>query len=197
MRNMWYGLILFGIIISGSLIGISIGLGYIIIKLLSVYKTKKIYILSAIVCSIVGIIAIAPIIPVDKLGSAEHRVIIWKTGILATCSNPERFLFGYGPKQFLETFPQFLQKKDAHYFSNDTPDRVHNIFLDILFSFGIIGLGAFVTLLVFFFKAHPISQQSSQVVLLFLVFFSFNIPVLVHFLMVGLAVSRKDENIRK
>ncbi len=177
--------------------GISIALGYIIVKFLSVYKTKKIYILSAIACSIIGIIAIAPIIPIDKLGSAAHRVIIWKTGILATCANPERFLFGYGPEQFLETFPQFLQEKDVHYFSNNTPDRVHNIFLDILFSFGIIGLGSFVTLLVFFFRTHPISQSNSQVVLLFLIFFSFNIPVLVHFLMVELAVSRKDESIRK
>ncbi|MDD5377409.1 MAG: hypothetical protein PHH16_04850 [Candidatus Gracilibacteria bacterium] len=193
MRNLWYGLLLFGVAISGSLFGISIVLGYFIFRLFSHYGKRRLYIpiIATTIC-ILGISIVSPIVPREKLGSAEHHMIIWETGIRAVFASPERMLFGYGPEQFRTIFPRFVAKEDARYFQDNTPDRAHDIFLDILFSFGIVGLVSFLALLLVFFRNRTISAPSSQVMMLFLLFFSFNIPVLVHFLIAFLVVSLKD-----
>lgn len=191
MRILWYALILFGIAVAGSLVGISIAIGYIFFLLFSSGANKK-YMLAALILSVAGIIAISPIIPVDKSGSMEHRLIIWGTTIRIMEENPERLLFGYGPEAFKTVFPGYTPSEKARYFEDNTPDRAHNIFLDILFSFGVVGLGIFLWALVLFFRKNSVTEAKTRSMILFLLFFSFNIPVLVHFLLVGLAVSLKD-----
>jgi len=67
-------------------------------------------------------------------------------------------------------------------------DRAHNIFLDILFSFGIMGLLAFLTP-VWALLRNRLHHPGAYVILLFFAFFSFNIPVISHWLIFIFALS--------
>lgn len=141
---------------------------------------------------ILSVIVIPSVVPSEKIGSMEHRTIIWEMSLRMVSVSPKRLFFGYGLEQFKTQFPLFVNEKDARYFTDNTPDRAHNIFLDILFSFGLVGLAFFLMLLIGFFRRNPLSSEKSHVTILFLLFFSFNVPVLVHFLMVGLVVSLRN-----
>jgi O-antigen ligase len=148
MLNFWYGLLLFGVTITGGLLGIIITLGYGILQIFPLYKKKQWYMTCMIIPAILGVSMIYSLIPTEKMGSMENRMIIWKTSIQMVSISPERLFFGYGLEQFKNQFPLFVDGKNAQYFTNNTPDRAHNIFLDILFSFGLFGLSFCIIFLV-------------------------------------------------
>lgn len=61
-------------------------------------------------------------------------------------------------------------------------DRSHNVFIDFALHFGVPLLGVILFLIIRAWKYLSIGQQLS--LLFFALYFSFNIPVLVHFLLV-------------
>lgn len=108
------------------------------------------------------------------------------------------FLFGYGPDGFLAVSEHFRHPLLSVY---EDPayriDRSHNVFLDFALHFGVPLL---LTLLILLFKNLKYLSQSKKIsLLLFGLYFSFNIPVLVHFLILLLIVTsiQKKPLIRK
>jgi O-antigen ligase len=93
-----------------------------------------------------------------------------------------------------DTLRDFLGLKQRsnilqRYIPNDySIDRAHNIFLDILFSFGILGLLFFLMPVWILFKKR-IHSPSAHVIILFFAFFSFNIPVISHWIVFVFALA--------
>ena len=84
-------------------------------------------------------------------GTGRERLLIWRgdphgSGVLGLVSaNPLRTTFGYGPETlkeiFARVFPPSLLEGTGH---GVTPDRAHQVALDMLYAQGVIGLLAMV-----------------------------------------------------
>lgn len=81
----------------------------------------------------------------------SHRGYIWNR-ILPLIENKK--IFGYGADTFVLYFNQvdILSKAKIEFQYNMVVDKPHNIYLQILFNFGIIGLGVFLCLIVFLMR---------------------------------------------
>lgn len=111
------------------------------------------------------------------------RWYLWETGISALTHDAWHFLFGFGPDGFLSVSEKFRHSLLSVY---EDPvyriDRSHNVFIDFALHFGVPML---CILLWFVGKMLPsLSQDKKVALLIFALYFSFNIPVLVHFLIV-------------
>jgi len=91
-------------------------------------------------------------------------------------------LFGYGPDGFLP-ISEIFRSPELSVFEDPTYriDRSHNVWIDFLIHFG-IPMGVFIIYWIFSqWKKLPLSHK--EVLALFSIFFFFNIPVLVHFIL--------------
>lgn len=132
------------------------------------------------------------ILEAQKMKWFIARWYLWKTG-LAALANIPHFLFGYGPDWFLAVSADFRHPLLSVY---EDPayriDRSHNVFIDFALNFGV---PLTVALLWFSFqKFRHLSQDKKISIILFAVYFSFNIPVLVHFLILLQIFSSKSED---
>jgi len=83
--------------------------------------------------------------------SVSSRIVGWKATLAAI---KERPVLGYGPDSFAEEVSKMLPAEyDRLTKKNANPGYAHNIFLDQLFSSGIVGLLCFLWLLLVFFKS--------------------------------------------
>jgi hypothetical protein len=119
---------------------------------------------------------------IEKLWSMKARPYIWLSTINSINSSSKSLLIWNWPDTLQEIFHQNKHEKLHIYETpNYTADRSHNIFLDLIYFFWILGWGVIIFFIV---KALFISKNNkiSASIILFLLFFSFNIPVSVHFI---------------
>lgn len=90
----------------------------------------------------------------------ENRIIIWEEGIKVVIKRP---ILGYGQENFQLVFPAERRL---------SVDNAHNLFLEILISSGLLGLGAYLMVLREAFKKLPFFAKLS--LLAFLVRAQFN-----------------------
>ena len=88
-------------------------------------------------------------------GTGQVRQLIWKTVLEAmgdaAKNEPARLLVGYGPESLYNVSPRHYQPELAHIEArNAIPDRSHNGYLDALVTTGVVGLAAYIALVVAF-----------------------------------------------
>lgn len=82
--------------------------------------------------------------------SLKARLLFWQASIKAI---KERPWLGYGPESQNDVLVKYYEKDWGVYEDiNVRPDRAHNLFLDTLLTSGIIGVIAYLLLLLFFFR---------------------------------------------
>lgn len=110
------------------------------------------------------------------------RWFLWKTWIYALTSDIWHFLFWYGPDWFLVVSEHFRHPLLSVY---EDPayriDRSHNVFIDFALHFWVLNLLFLLGLLMK--QSQYLSQERKMSLFIFAFYFSFNIPVLVHFLL--------------
>jgi hypothetical protein len=121
------------------------------------------------------------ILEMQKMKGFIARFYLWETAVAALKHDVLHFLFWYGPDGFLSVSEYFRHPLLSVY---EDPtyriDRSHNVFLDFALHFWMI-----IFILVIFLIVRTLKYRSSGqkiALLLFALYFSFNIPVLVHFL---------------
>lgn len=124
-----------------------------------------------------------------KIQNFETRLVLWHETLNLWKHDPVSMVFGNGA----DTLGRLLELERSAELRTYIPDifyidRAHNIFLDILFSFGIMGLLAFLVPLWTLLR-NRLHHPSTHVALLFFAFFFFNIPVISHWLVLVFALS--------
>lgn len=122
------------------------------------------------------------ILEIQKIKGFIARYFLWETGIRALFGDIRNTLFGYGPDGFLPV-SEIFRSRELSIFEDPAfrIDRSHNVWIDILLHFG-IPMGGFLIYSIFYpWKQLPISHK--ETLILFSIFFFFNIPVLVHFIL--------------
>ncbi len=121
------------------------------------------------------------ILEMQKMKWFIARWFLWKTWLYALTSDVSHFLFWYGPDGFLAVSEYFRHPLLSVY---EDPayriDRSHNVFIDFALHFWVLILCAVLIVASYHVKRLSFAQKIS--LLLFGIYFSFNIPVLVHFL---------------
>ncbi len=133
------------------------------------------------------------ILEAQKMKWFIARWYLWKTGFSALTANIGHFLFGYGPDGFLPVSEHFRHPLLSVY---EDPayriDRSHNVFLDFWLHFWFL-----VTILTLWSLAilfRWLTHEKKVAICIFAIYFSFNIPVLIHFLIVTqIFASAKNE----
>jgi hypothetical protein len=180
------------IYLTGSYLAWIIFAGYVLVILLKHIVSKKkhrdIFWISLVVIAFLAGILFwqeygRDVLEMQKMKWFIARWYLWKTGIAGLFHDPWRFLFWYWPDGFLAVSEYFRHPLLSVY---EDPayniDRSHNVFIDFALHFGVPALVA-----VLFFITRNLSHMSHgnrMSLLLFALYFSFNIPVLVHFLIV-------------
>ncbi len=123
----------------------------------------------------------ADILETEKMKGFIARWYLWKTGFAAITHDFGHFLFGYGPDGFLSVSESFRHPLLSIY---EDPayriDRSHNVFIDFAIHFWVPLTLA--TLYGFAVLFRWLTHEKKVAICIFAVYFSFNIPVLVHFL---------------
>ncbi len=122
------------------------------------------------------------ILEIQKIKGFIARYFLWDTGIRALFGDVRNTLFGYGPDGFLpisELFrhPALSVFEDPAY----RIDRSHNVWIDLLLHGGVL-FGGWI-LYTIFTQWKKLSIAHREVLVLFSIFFFFNIPVLVHYIL--------------
>ena len=157
---------------------------WIIYFLYSIYSfNKKIFVFS-LVSFVVLLAFIVNSIWIEKQWSLLARPYIWKTSVIAIINTPKTILFWYWPDTLQLVFDKYkLPELLVYETENYTADRTHNIFLDFIYFFWIFW-GWFI--IYFIFKWYRLSKNKDikLSILLFVLFFSFNIAVSIHFIFI-------------
>ena len=152
------------------------------------YFNKNIFILSLVSLAIWGAF-ICNSLSIEKLWSMLARPFIWETSIIAIIDTPKTILFGYWPDTLQIVFDKFkVEELSTYETSYYTADRTHNIFLDFIYFFWLL---AWWIISWFMIKWFYISEDRAIKVsiFLFLLFFCFNIPISIHFILVLLLLA--------
>jgi len=194
--RLWYGILLGWLILcligTKSLIGIAVFIGYLSYILLYKYLPLKQTTRHIFLATTLGVIVVAgiyiitqygeQILEIQKIKGFIARYFLWETGIRALFGDIRNTLFGYGPDGFLPV-SEIFRSRELSIFEDPAfrIDRSHNVWIDILLHFG-IPMGGFLIYSIFYpWKQLPISHK--ETLILFSIFFFFNIPVLVHFIL--------------
>lgn len=194
-KIVWWGLFwlfLLVLFLTKSLFGIAVFVGYIsyiiLYKILPLpQKTRHFIVLSIFgICILLWAYIISQyghqIVEIQKIKGFIARYFLWATGIHAIFGDIRNTLFGYGPDGFLPVSEHFRSPQLAIFEDpNYRIDRSHNVWIDSFIHFG-IPIGSYIILLIFS-QWKKLSLTHQEVLVLFSVFFFFNIPVLVHFLL--------------
>lgn len=140
--------------------------------------------LGIIVCVIIYVLKDywSKIIEIQKIKGFVARYFLWETGIHAIFWDIRNTLFGYGPDGFLPV-SELFRSPELSVFEDPAfrIDRSHNVWIDTILHFG-IPLGGFIIYTIFS-QWRKLSLDQREVLVLFSIFFFFNIPVLVHFIL--------------
>ena len=165
-------LLVFGILTTGSMIGMFLLLTYGIIR----YIDRK---YSTIVLPFLlgGIIISLFFLPHEKMLSFESRFILMYETLLPLFSGVGHFLFGYGPDAMIQHFSLSRDMLlNAYFPSNMNIDSSLNVFIDIAFQYGFIILSGLIFVLVR--RYRHLSDFERQAFWLGSIFFSLNVIVL-------------------
>lgn len=126
---------------------------------------------------------------IEKIWSMKSRPYIWLSTYSAITESPKTILIWSWPDTLQEVFHQHKHEKlNIYETSTYTADRSHNIFLDIIYFFWILWWS-----LIIFFVIQALfitkNQEIISSILLFLLFFSFNIPISIHFIILIILLS--------
>lgn len=176
----WTGSYLAWIIFTSAL------LFFLVRHVFPVKKSQYIFWLFVVFALLVSLVYIwnsygSDILEMQKMKWFIARWFLWKTWLYALTSDVRHFLLWYGPDGFLAVSEYFRHPLLSVY---EDPayriDRSHNVFIDFALHFWVLILCAVLIVASYHVKRLSFAQKIS--LLLFGIYFSFNIPVLVHFL---------------
>lgn len=187
-----FGILIFTLLLTKSLFGIGLLVAYICYLVIYqciplTQKTRHI-----VTLCIVGSILVATsyliihsgeyILEIQKIKGFIARYFLWKTGIHTIFGDIKNTLFGYGPDGFLAVSEHFRSPELSVFEDpNFRIDRSHNVWIDLFIHFGIpVALS---TMYLIFSQWRKLPLSHREVLTLFSLFFFFNIPVLVHFIL--------------
>ena len=196
LRNKYYKYILFiycfiVLLLTGSYFWIAVLLIYLLYKSYTI--NKKIFLWWVIIFLTI-FIHIFNTIWIEKIWSLKARPYIWISSISAIIESPKSFLIWNWPDTLQEVFDSHKHEKlNIYETSTYTADRSHNIFIDLIYFFWIFWWWIIIFFLLY---AVKISQNIyiKESIILFLIFFSFNIPVTIHFIIIVLLLARIYQN---
>lgn len=71
------------------------------------------------------------------------RLGFWQGIQAMVTADPVRFLVGYGPDTLYVSFPRYLSAELVRMIPGERPGQAHNLFLNLLATMGLVGLGAY------------------------------------------------------
>ncbi len=165
-------LLVFGILTTGSMIGMFLLLTYGIIR----YIDRK---YSTIVLPFLlgGIIVTFFFLPHEKMLSFESRFVLMYETLSPLFSSVRHFLFGFGPDAIIEYFHWYRNTMlNAYFPANMHIDSSHNMFIDFVFQYGVVTFAGLIFFLVR--RYRHLSDFERQAFWLGSIFFSLNVIVL-------------------
>lgn len=154
------------------------------------YRKEKFIVLGVSVLLLISSLFFAwKSFPESKKLSFESRFVLMEDISLYILSHPTEFVFGQWPDTIRHHFDISRTEKVNSYFPREMAiDSSHNIFLDSIFQYGIIFIG--ILLFLCLWISSPLAWWC---LFLWMLFFSFNIPVLVHYIVLILALFYKEK----
>jgi hypothetical protein len=191
VNNFLVLLILWTIFLTKSIIAIILSFGYLI-YLAWTKSTKKIH--KNLIIIFISFISISIIFYIiksfwySKIHSFLSRFCIWQTTLNIIFSNIKTLIIGNWPETLWYIFDNF-KSPYLYIFENFgfTADRPHNIFLNIFYHFGILGLSIFIYLIYKLFKLAKSNYKISLI--LALIFLCFNYASISSYLIIILLIS--------
>lgn len=180
----------FVLIFTQSVIAIILLLLYITWKILARYKIhSRIW----IVLSLLILVSICSylFLPHDKILSIAARFSLWHEALVIFIHHPLVFFLGNGPDTIIQYISSHGILFDSHYFMpSSIIDSFHNVIIDSVFFFGF----PLVLLSVISLRKrwHYFNYESKEWILLFLLFFSMNIAISVHFLLLVFYIASEN-----
>jgi hypothetical protein len=187
--NIKYWLLIFSLLIlilTGSYFWMTLAWFYI---LYHIYKYNKKIFLSSIIALCIIVIYIFNNLWIEKIWSMKARPYIWKSTISAIIESPKTLLLGYWPDTLQEVFHNYKAPELNEFeTSTYTADRSHNIFIDLIYFFWLFWWWVIIYFLLYAIKIAK-KKEIKLSLILSLLFFSFNIPVTIHFVIIILLLS--------
>jgi len=155
------------------------------------YQKRRLVLLGGAILSLIFVVIFSwKSFPESKKLSFESRFVLMEDISFYMISHPKEFIFGQWPDSIRHHFDISRSEKIESYFPHEMAiDSSHNIFLDIVFQYGILFTG-----ILLFLCLRVSSSIGWWCLFLWMLFFSFNIPVLVHYIVLILALFYKSRN---
>ena len=171
-----------GIIATKSMIGIWLLLAYSLYLLGKKIIPKKIHILFPVIMILGGASVYFFFAGTEKWLSLTSRFVLMKHTFLGSLDSMIAIWFWHGPDAIIRYF-SFIRAPeiDAYFPPNMIIDSSHNIFIDILSMYGVIGVGFFVY--VTLSRLKHLDHASKVGLMLGLSFLSLNVFVLSHMIL--------------
>jgi hypothetical protein len=167
-------LIILALLTTGSYIGIILMLGYFLYQISLRFSYGK-YIFSLLI--ILGWVAVYLVAPTEKLLSFISRGVLMMDVIKNFFTHPIALLTWYGPDSIITLYSSVRSSVINMYFPPTSAiDSSHNIILDIIYSYGIIGLSYIIWTIRN--RWSEIQNQDKIAIILGILFFSLNVIVL-------------------
>ncbi len=181
LKNIFIWISFLALLSTWSYFGIFLWLIYLLYLVYFINKNLFIWLL---VISSVSIAYIFSWLSIEKYWSLLARPYIWESSILAIIDTPKTILFWYWPDTLQLVFNHFkVAELSIYETANYTADRTHNIFLDLIYFFWIFWWG-----IIIYFIINSINLKKGNniklSIIFFLLFFSFNVPVSIHFILI-------------
>ncbi|PLX16385.1 MAG: hypothetical protein C0601_10475 [Candidatus Muiribacterium halophilum] len=145
------------------------------LTIFSFYRKNKIFISVMIIVMVIGVVIISGELMKGK-ASFWIRYYIGRDSIKGVLSSFKTAVFGFGENSYLDSFNKF-RSVDAFRVGGKNIYSItsHNIFIDVFFELGLVGLAVFVYYLIFLFNS---SEKKQRLILLtFLIVSSFLNPL--------------------
>jgi O-Antigen ligase len=185
-------LLLFGILSTGSYIGMALSWLYFLYLLIKKYRKKDAVWIFLILMGIILFIFSQLIVWSEKWLSFTSRFILMKETLVWATDNIFYFLFGHGPNGIIEYYNGDRSFEVNQYFpSNMTIDSSHNLLIDIFYKFGIVAILAIAFAL--WKYARKLTNESKAILTLGILFFSLNVTIIVAYTLFLFACIQKSE----
>ncbi len=150
------------------------------------YSLSKQIFIFAIITSVLIFLWFSLIDPL-KLLSFESRFILMKESIMVIIQHPISLVFWFGPESLLSYFSYTRSIFVNQYFPESMLiDSSHNIFIDILFQYGIIPIYFFIYCL--YLKGSHLRSSIGLSIILLSIFLMFNVFVVSHIIVLFLFI---------
>lgn len=187
-----FALIALGILVTKSIIWLWILGIYILFLIGARLYPKKIYTLLPLIISTIYLSVYTLYHGSEKWLSLSSRFILMKHTLFASTESVIKFLFGNGPEAIIRYFGDIRAPEINAYFpSNMIIDSSHNIFIDILSMYGMIGVGLF--LFVIFYRWKHLDHTGKIGLILWISFLSLNVFVISHMILIVYFLARTKQ----